>query len=744
VHYRAALSADGRWMYVAEGSSYQGWVDRLRVWPDGRTSYVDCLGSNAVGCRPLPGSVMGLIDARSLAIAPNGRDMYVGSRIDPFTGVPGWTTITHLRIAADGSLSYADCIGEVGTGCAPMPRGYELGHPEHLTVDPAGNRLYVASRYDVRPTYAIASDGSLSAESCSGSFMALCSWRASGGAPYVPAPGSHDLYSGPYLWFSWDAQPWAPPGTPPTVRDEQLYDRTSDRARVTAYVDAGNGSNNSAAYVEYGRTTAYGRALQVWSDSMGPGHPYERPPPWYYEASLWGLRCDTTYHYRWVVGNEFGTRAGSDHTFSTYYSGCESGPPEASKPYPQSVDATSVALWADLIAYQRPTSFHFEYGKTTAYGQRTPESTALTIGESDGMGGQVRQILTGLTPGTSYHVRFVAKNDKGTSVSDDQPFTTWPAAAPPIAPDVRAGCATGVSSDSAVIRGWVNPNATATSYWFEWGPSEHPDWSYPSDAPDRLTPATQAGNGTSLKAVSTTLTGLAPNSTYHVSFVTTSAAGTYFTPYFSFTTGPDAPLDCGWPGHPGESSPPAPPPPPPPPSQPPPPPSQPPPPPDDGGSSSQPPAGGDTPQSTSGGDASPAENGATGEAAAPGTAQPGPALNQDNSSNGQADEFTGAILVGRRLTLTGSSLVVRVLCPADAAGACSTVVRANTLNGRPVARRSVRLRPGQVRTISLRTQSPVRQRRLSLSLETRDARQRHARHRWWVTVARSNVIALRR
>jgi hypothetical protein len=90
----------------------------------------------------------------------------------------------------------------------------------------------------------------------------------------------------------------------------------------------------------------------------------------------------------------------------------------------------------------------------------------------------------------------------------------------------------------------------------------------------------------------------------------------------------------------------------------------------------------------------------------------------------------------------GATLAVRVLCPADAAGTCATVVRASTVTGRAVARRALRLKPGQVRTIRVRVPSSLHVRRLDVSLETRDALQRHARHRWLVTVVRSGLVVL--
>jgi hypothetical protein len=70
-----------------------------------------------------------------------------------------------------------------------------------------------------------------------------------------------------------------------------------------------------------------------------------------------------------------------------------------------------------------PTSYHFQYGPTTAYGSETPavdlgsEITVLPVAAG----------LAGLSPGTIYHFRLVATNKAGVGYGHDQTFTTLPA-----------------------------------------------------------------------------------------------------------------------------------------------------------------------------------------------------------------------------------------------------------------------------------------------------------------------------
>jgi hypothetical protein len=74
-----------------------------------------------------------------------------------------------------------------------------------------------------------------------------------------------------------------------------------------------------------------------------------------------------------------------------------------------------------------PTSYHFEYGPTTAYGSETP---AIDLG-AEVTELPVAAKVDGLSPGTTYHFRLVGTNEAGAGYGHDQSFTTAPAAAPP-------------------------------------------------------------------------------------------------------------------------------------------------------------------------------------------------------------------------------------------------------------------------------------------------------------------------
>ena len=100
-------------------------------------------------------------------------------------------------------------------------------------------------------------------------------------------------------------------------------------------------------------------------------------------------------------------------------------------------------------------------------------------------------------------------------------------------PRVTTGEASGIGLDTATVNGTVNPNGLQASYWFEYGPTT----AYGSE-----TDAQPVGPGMSDEAVSRTLSGLAPATTYHYRLVASSSAGTTHGADRIFTTQTPSPL----------------------------------------------------------------------------------------------------------------------------------------------------------------------------------------------------------
>ena len=149
---------------------------------------------------------------------------------------------------------------------------------------------------------------------------------------------------------------------------------------------------------EYGTDTSYGSQTPL-SESIG-----QDGVDHFVSTNLTGLTPGTTYHFRVVAVNLNGRTAGPDETFST------PDRPTVSASSASALSQTAATLSAAIKPGFRPTSYHFEYGPSTAYGGSTP--VGLPIG-GDGFIHTVSNTVSSLSPGTIYHYRVVASNEIG-------------------------------------------------------------------------------------------------------------------------------------------------------------------------------------------------------------------------------------------------------------------------------------------------------------------------------------------
>jgi hypothetical protein len=124
--------------------------------------------------------------------------------------------------------------------------------------------------------------------------------------------------------------------------------------------------------------------------------------------------------------------------------------------------------------------------------------------------------------------RFAALAATGAALALSAPA---PAVAAPV-PLAYTGGASAITFSSAVLHGSVNPRATATNYFFQYGPTR---------AYGAQTPLAPAGNGTIALSVTQPIAGLAAASTYHYRLVALGPAGRTNGADRSFTT-PSIPL----------------------------------------------------------------------------------------------------------------------------------------------------------------------------------------------------------
>ncbi len=172
-------------------------------------------------------------------------------------------------------------------------------------------------------------------------------------------------------------------------------------------------------HFDWGTTGAYGSQAPLVDAGVGSDGSEHAV-----EQALGELTPDTSYHFRVVATNcggcAEGTTYGTDQTFTT------APAPLASTNAAEEVGPGSATLTGSVNPQGAPTSYHFDWGTTTAYGNRTPASD-VTVG-SDNAPHSLLQALSGLTPGTTYHYRIVASDCEGcasgTTYGGDVTFTT--------------------------------------------------------------------------------------------------------------------------------------------------------------------------------------------------------------------------------------------------------------------------------------------------------------------------------
>ncbi len=120
---------------------------------------------------------------------------------------------------------------------------------------------------------------------------------------------------------------------------------------------------------------------------------------------------------------------------------------------------------------------------------------------------------SGLAPSTEYHVQLVATyGTSSTALGGERTFTT----SAPSKPLVTTGRPAAVSETGATLNGTVNPAGSATSYFFEYGPSA----TYGQE-----TVPQRAGEDGVNHPVSAALTGLTAATTYHFRLVAENGLG---------------------------------------------------------------------------------------------------------------------------------------------------------------------------------------------------------------------------
>jgi sugar lactone lactonase YvrE/alpha-tubulin suppressor-like RCC1 family protein len=305
------------------------------------------------------------------------------------------------------------------------------------------------------------------------------------------------------LTAAWNASGWSLQSPPAPSGSEEstlvgMSCPTATSCRATgSYRDS---SGASVPLAEHWNGTAWA----IESVPAPPGSKY---------ALLGGVSCPSA---DLCIGTGYWQDASAEsHTLTE---GLGSMPPVAATRSATSVSETEATLNGSFNPNGRGTEYFFEYGPTTSYGDKT--ASGYASGTSTLLRGKA---IGGLTGDQTYHFRMVVSSEAGTVYGGDESFTT------PKAPKASTEAATAVRAASATLNGKVNPEGSATNYWFEYGTTT----SYGTRAPAGPAPV---GSGTSDVAESQAVSGLEAGSTYHYRVVAESEAGTAKGEDEAFTT----------------------------------------------------------------------------------------------------------------------------------------------------------------------------------------------------------------
>ena len=244
-----------------------------------------------------------------------------------------------------------------------------------------------------------------------------------------------------------------------------------------------------------------------------------------FTSNISQLMPGTSYFVRAYAVNRVGISYGKSVSFKTL-----GDKPSSISQNASSIQTTTATLNGTVNPNSFETTITFEYGISASYGNSIAAHESPLSGASEF---NVTADLTDLIPGTTYHFRIKGENSLGILYSNDLTFTTLGQV-----PSAITRGAQIIKLTSATVNGTVNPNFLSTSVVLEWGSTT----SYGNTiyfVPDNL-------NGHDTIALSCSISGLNPGSSYHYRITATNILGTTHGSDMIFTTYNVADIDSNY------------------------------------------------------------------------------------------------------------------------------------------------------------------------------------------------------
>jgi hypothetical protein len=452
---------------------------------DASTSATTITYPVALAVDPTDGTVyVGAADAEGLPVIDSFDN--TGAFIKSFDGSEGspdgrFSLLSALAVDSahnlyvlDATKNRVDRFNATGAWQATVDDG-SRGAPGALTIDPAANEPYILEAGPSgQQVIAFSATGKAPTETF--------------GAGHITAAAGLAVNHTSGTVYTADAAPSVVERftsfLAPTVTTEGTSAISAAEATLEGKINPEGVSGTTNYRFEYGLDTNYGTPTTE-TDTGGGSSDVAAA------ATISGLQPATTYHYRLFGSNPSGSSAGADATFTT---AAAQVTVDQQSPFASTIGTGSATFNATLNPNGADTTYHFEYGTSTAYGSSTTDADAgSALGEVP-----VNIPVTALTPGTEYHFRLVADNGIGGVVQGaDATFTTAPA---------TTLTASNITSNTATLHATLIPGINGANYSFEYGT----DTSY-----GKTTTGINVSSSSSQTPASAEVTQLSPGTTYH-------------------------------------------------------------------------------------------------------------------------------------------------------------------------------------------------------------------------------------